>query len=342
MGDVTVTQQHTAVTVTVTAPARLHLGFVDPSATLGRRFGSLGLVIDGPHTQVQISAANVNDVLARTAAAALEIERSTAFVRQLQERSGRHQPLRLNLLQVLPAHAGLGSGTQLALAVGRAFARWHGLQVTSAQLAQWLGRGLRSGVGVAGFDQGGLLLDGGPGHSGGVAPLLARHTLPAAWRVLLVQDPHSKGLSGADEKLAIAGLPPLPQRCAADISHQVLMRILPGAADADFNAFAAGINQVQQVLGEHFAPAQAGSAYTSAAVARAIAAWPQAAAGQSSWGPTGFAIFPSSDAARQALQAARDAGRVDAGLHVSLVAPRASGATVNDSRDARDARDARD
>jgi beta-ribofuranosylaminobenzene 5'-phosphate synthase len=332
MDSATLMQQRT--TVTVTAPARLHLGFVDPSATLGRRFGSLGLVIDGPQTQVEVSAADVDEVLASHDAAASEIARTTAFVKQLQARTGRQQPLQLRLLQVLPAHAGLGSGTQLALAVGRAFARWHGLNVSSAQLALWLGRGLRSGVGVAGFDQGGLLLDGGPGTGAGgsVAPLLARQTLPAAWRVLLVQDARTRGLSGADEKLAIAHLPPLPQSAAADISHQILMRILPGAADADFDAFAAGINRVQQVLGEHFAPAQGGSAFTSAAVARAIAAWPHAAAGQSSWGPTGFAIFPSGQAAQLALQAARDAGAVDAGLHISLVAPRASGATLLDSR----------
>ncbi len=333
MDSVTLTEQRT--TVTVTAPARLHLGFVDPSATLGRRFGSLGLVIDGPQTQVEVSAADVEEVLANNDAAALEIARTTVFVKQLQARTGRQQPLQLRLLQVLPAHAGLGSGTQLALAVGRAFARWHGLNVSSAQLALWLGRGLRSGVGVAGFDLGGLLLDGGPGTTppgGSVAPLLARQTLPAAWRVLLVQDPHTRGLSGADEKLALARLPPLPQSAAADISHQMLMRILPGAADADFDAFAAGINRVQQVLGEHFAPAQGGSAFTSAAVARAVAAWPQAAAGQSSWGPTGFAIFPSSQAAQQALQAAREAGAVDAGLHVSLVAPRAHGAILHDTR----------
>lgn len=35
---------------TVRAPGRLHLGFLDPSATLGRAFGNLGLVIDGFET----------------------------------------------------------------------------------------------------------------------------------------------------------------------------------------------------------------------------------------------------------------------------------------------------
>ena len=43
-----------ATLVRVAAPGRLHLGFLDPSASLGRRFGSLGLVIDGPQTVLEL------------------------------------------------------------------------------------------------------------------------------------------------------------------------------------------------------------------------------------------------------------------------------------------------
>jgi beta-ribofuranosylaminobenzene 5'-phosphate synthase len=62
---------------------------------------------------------------------------------------------------------------------------------------------------------------------------------------------------------------------------------------------------VQQLLGDHFAPAQDGSAWTSAAVGRLMRWWgasagDAAAIGQSSWGPTGFAIVPSAQAARGA------------------------------------------
>jgi beta-ribofuranosylaminobenzene 5'-phosphate synthase len=321
--------------VTVSAPARLHLGFLDPGASLGRRFGSLGLVIEGPGTVLEISAAADDEIIAsgnsRDGGAA-EIDRAAGFLLQLRQRTGHHEALRLRLLQVLPAHAGFGSGTQLALAVGRAFARWFELDITTPQLAQWLGRGQRSGVGVAGFDRGGLLVDGGPAAQGGVAPVVAHVQLPPHWRVLLLQDPRAKGLSGREEKRAIAGLAPLPQSHAADICHQVLMRVLPGAAGADFAAFAAGINHVQQLLGEHFAPAQNGSAYTSAAVARAVRQWPQAAVGQSSWGPTGFAIFPSSEAAQQALRRAREAGQVDTALVITEVAARDRGAAVHDTR----------
>ncbi len=331
----------TDAVVSVDAPARLHLGFLDPSGSLGRRFGSIGLVIGGPATQVEIGAAKTDALLAATAAAQSELARAAEHLQRLREHTGLHQPLQLRLLQVLPPHAGLGSGTQLALAIGAAFARWHGLDVSAAALAAWLGRGVRSGVGIAGFDHGGLLVDGGPGADGRPAPLLSRVDLPRDWRVVLVQDARLQGLSGRDEKQALAALPPLPQAAAAEVCHQVLMRVLPGAALGEFAAFAVGVTQVQRILGEHFAPAQQGRAFTSAAVGRLVQ-WlggvdldgeaARAAIGQSSWGPTGFAVLPSQASAEALLLAARAAGVIDVALDVRIVAARNHGAVLRDSR----------
>jgi beta-ribofuranosylaminobenzene 5'-phosphate synthase len=323
-------------TVTLRAPGRLHLGFLDPSRSLGRPFGGLGLVINGFETEIELGAAPTGQVRAHGLAERAEAERAAGYLHQLQRRSGRHEPLRLTLVRVLPAHAGFGSGTQLALAIARAFAIWHGLDVSTPLLAQWLGRGMRSGIGIAGFDHGGLLVDGGPGADGAPAPLLSRIALPEAWRVLVVQDGAHQGLSGADERHAIAALSPLPQALAADICHQVLMRVLPGAACAEFAPFAAGVTRIQQVLGEYFAPAQGASAYTSAAVGRLIewvgASDQRAAIGQSSWGPTGFAIVPSQAQAEQVIGAARAANVVAPSLTLRIVSGRNTGASVVDGR----------
>jgi beta-ribofuranosylaminobenzene 5'-phosphate synthase len=349
--------------VRLRAPGRLHLGFLDPGASLGRRFGSLGLVIDGFETEIELSASSCNEVSAIGPAERAEAERAGAYLQLLQRHSGRHETLRLSLLRVLPAHAGFGSGTQLALAIGRAFAHWHRLDISTPALAQWLGRGARSGVGIAGFDHGGLLVDGGPSADGAPAPVLSRLPLPTAWRVLVVQDSACQGLSGADERNAMATLSPLPRALAADICHQVLMRVLPGAAGAEFAPFAAGINRIQQVLGGHFAAAQGGSAFTSPAVGRLLeciggtpqgrtgadddhlsgqgasqVAAPAAAIGQSSWGPTGFAILPSQAQAEAVVDAARAAMVVAPSLSLRIVSGRNSGASVIDHRAAPQAR----
>ncbi len=321
--------------LTLRAPGRLHLGFLDPAASLGRRFGSLGLVVGGFETVLELSACATDRVSAASPAADAEIERASAHLHKLRQHSGLHQALHLRLLQVLPAHAGFGSGTQLALAVGRAFAQWHGLNLPTASLATWLARGLRSGVGIAGFDQGGLLLDGGPGADGTPAPLLARVALPEAWRIVIVCDPGHRGLSGEQERQAIASLPSLPQAHAADICHQVLMRVLPGAACAEFKPFAAGISHIQRLLGAHFAPAQGGNAFTSPAVGTLVR-WmgdasggdSGAATGQSSWGPTGFVIVPSQAQAEALVYRARAAGMLNPALSLHIVAARNHGAVL--------------
>ena len=315
----------------VHAPGRLHLGFLDPSATLGRRFGSLGLVVEGFETIVDLRPARRDVSSATGPDESTELPRALAHLETLRGISGRRDPLDLHIAQVLPAHAGFGSGTQLALAVGHAFCRLHDLRYGSSELARLLGRGQRSGVGIAGFDRGGLLLDGGPRADGTPAPLISRLALPPQWRVLLVLDPRRRGLSGAGEKAALARLAPLPREAAAEVCHEVLMRVLPGAAAGEFDAFALGLSRMQAILGGHFAPAQDGSAFASAAVRRAIeavAAHTPAAIGQSSWGPTGFAVLPSSAAAEAALAAARAAGAVDAALAVHVVRSRDHGASI--------------
>ena len=317
--------------IRVAAPGRLHLGFVDPAGTLGRRFGSLGLVIDGFETEVELHPAEADGATAFDAACAAEVHRALQHLDTLRRESGLHGALQLHIKRVLPAHAGLGSGTQMALAVGTAFARLHGLAWTTPDIARFTGRGLRSGVGIAGFDQGGLLLDGGPGPQGQPAPLLARGHLPAAWRVLLVTDPRLRGLSGADERAALARLAPLPREAAAQISHELLMRVLPGAALSDFDSFAAGLGHVQQLLGAHFAPAQAAGAYASPAVARAMQHFHELghhALGQSSWGPTAFVFLPSAQAADYALAALHQRCDLDPALGLHIVRARDRGAVV--------------
>lgn len=322
------------VSIQVDAPARLHLGFLDPSATLGRRFASLGLVIEGMSTRLAVAGSTSNEVvLGEPAGGALpsSAERLARYLPLLQRATNLPQALRVTLHGAPPAHAGFGSGTQLALAIGRAFAHFHRLDLSSRQIASLLGRGERSGVGIAGFDRGGLLLDGGPGGDGEVAPLLARAAFPRDWRVLLVLDQQLDGLHGAAERTAMQGLAPFPRELAAELCHQVLMRVLPSAVEGVFKPFAEGVSTVQQLIGQHFAPAQGGSMYRSAAVGRLLE-WIRprycAGIGQSSWGPTGFAILPSAEAAETVIAAAQAAGMVPPQLRLQVVRGRNQGALV--------------
>ncbi|CAB3643382.1 beta-ribofuranosylaminobenzene 5'-phosphate synthase family protein [Paraburkholderia phenoliruptrix] len=316
-------------TVTVDAPARLHLGFLDPNASLGRAFGSVGLVIDGGGTRVEARLAERDSIGGALSDA--ERERVAICVERLHA-AYDPTPVAIEVRQTPRAHTGLGSGTQLSLAVGLAFARLLGHVATTSELASLLGRGARSGIGVLGFDSGGLLVDGGPSGDlhPNVPPLLARQPFPENWRVLLVSDTAREGLHGAEERRGLAALAPFPQRLAAHLCHLVLMKILPGAAERNIVPFAHGLTEMQQTIGEYFAPVQ-GGVFASPGVERAlraVAAERTAGIGQSSWGPTGFAILGSARDAEAALATAREATRGMPHIECTIASGRNRGATV--------------
>lgn len=319
---------HTAITID--APARLHLGFLDPNASLGRAFGSLGLVIDAQGTRLEARLAEREQI--EGAVTDAERERIALCLARLQAAYGP-ATVAIDVTHAPRAHTGLGSGTQLALAVGTAFVHLLGHPASSAELAGLLGRGARSGIGILGFEAGGLLLDGGPAgylHQG-VPPLLARQPFPDEWRVLLVSDHSREGLHGAEERRALASLAPFPQHLAAHLCHLVLMRILPGVAERDFAPFAQGLTDMQQTIGEYFASAQGGvfASPDVERVLRAVAAERAAGIGQTSWGPTGFAILASARDADSALATAREAARAMPHIECTVVAGRNSGAAIH-------------
>jgi len=310
--------------VRVVAPARLHLGFLDPTGGPGRRFLGLGLSLEAPVTAVRVEVADRDRIEGPEAA------RVGAVLARLRADRAL-PPVRIRVEAALPAHAGLGSGTQLALAVGTALLRLAGRPGPPRRLAARLGRGRRSGLGVAAFARGGFLLDGGKGADGAPPPLLARLPFPAGWRVVLLRDPAREGLSGAEEERAFRTLPPFPEPLAARLAHLALACVLPGVADADLRLFGRGLAEIQDRLGDWYAPFQAAGRWSSPVVARALAelrARGIAASGQSSWGPTGFAVVP----APEAEAVAADLARAFPELRVEVVRGRNRGARIETIR----------
>ena len=94
-------------------------------------------------------------------------------------------PARISVQSAPEEHVGLGVGTQLSLAVARAVLELAGLPDPGpAELARLTGRGARSGIGLHGFQHGGLIVDGGRKREGAVPPLLARASFPDDWQIL--------------------------------------------------------------------------------------------------------------------------------------------------------------
>src|SRR2546430_4373102 len=242
--------------VFVEAPARLHFGVLDLRGDLGRRFGGIGAAVPAPSLLLEARPAAELKAEGPDAARALE------FARRFARHHGLDLRLHFCLHRSIPTHAGLGSGTQLALAVARASAELSGLPTDVTALAHAVDRGRRSGVGTWTFAYGGFVLEGGRTPGGGsarrVAPLLARLPFPDTWRAVVAVPQGKPGLAGDDEAAAFARLPSPDARDVERVAHLVLMQLLPALAEADLAGFGAALGEIQRITGGWFAPAPRG------------------------------------------------------------------------------------
>ncbi|MGI9334207.1 MAG: hypothetical protein ACR2RL_13745, partial [Gammaproteobacteria bacterium] len=214
----------------------------------------------------------------------------------------------------------------------------HGLALDTRTVAVQLERGARSGIGVAAFEHGGFVVDGGSramdlDDGAGVPPLIARMAFPSRWRVLLVRDGARLGVHGDRERSAFETLERYSDDEAAYLCRLVMMRLLPGLAEHDLKSFGDAVSEVQRRVGDHFAPAQGGR-YASADVA-GVLQWlannGAAGIGQSSWGPTGFALCETESEARRLSRAAAKAAGGAQTIQISIHAARNTPGTIGSS-----------
>ncbi len=282
--------------VFVDAPARLHFGVLDLSGSLGRRFGGLGAAIPTPSLLVEVAPSRSG-----VAAEGPDAERAAEFARRFLDHHGLRDGARVVVHRPIPPHSGLGSGTQLGLAVARALAELHGISSEPTGLARAVSRGRRSAIGTWAFALGGFIVEGGrrPGDDG-VAPLIGRYEVPGGWRCVVAVPPGSPGLSGDAEAAAFAQLPPPPEREVERVAHLVLMQLLPALVQGDIGSFGAALSEVQRITGAWFAPQQGGvfAPGPGETLIRRLAEWGAAGVGQSSWGPAVYGLVEGEAAGR--------------------------------------------
>ena len=307
--------------VTIKVPARLHVGFLDIPRSGNDRFGSVGLPMQDIATVLTISRSAETQVHGDEQA---RIAQHAATLCNHLDIKANH---RISVQRAIPRHVGLGSGTQIALAVAAAIRTLHNLPLDTVNDAVLLGRGSRSGIGIAAFDEGGLIVDAGKGAGGAAPTVISRIAFPEAWRIILVFDASTQGIHGEAEIEAFRSLPPFPAETSASICRHVLMGIMPGLIEQDIASFGRAVEAIQAEIGSYFAPAQ-GGVFTSKHVEATIRRLAQAGAvgiGQSSWGPTGFAFAASQADATRIVDAI---GGRSPGTTIQIVAGRNAGADI--------------
>jgi beta-RFAP synthase len=309
--------------VVVKTNARLHMGFLDLNGSQGRRFGSLGLSLSAPNTMIELAKGKLafadNDV------SGYVLKSKQAILDYLNI----EDDVSIRVHEQIPRHSGLGSGTQMALAIGVGLCKLFNRDLSLQQIALIVSRGLRSGIGIGTFAQGGLVLDAGRNQHTQVPPIIARHDFPLDWPILLIFDRQHIGVHGQEEVQAFNSLPDSPLAETEKNVHQVLLKALPAVLERDLNVFGDAIAQLQAYTGDYFSPVQGGR-YASkqvTAVLNYLTEQGVHAVGQSSWGPTGFAVFEHRQAANQYLQELKQ--RFDgAGLDWLICSACNQGATV--------------
>ena len=229
--------------VSVQTSARLHLGFFDLNGSLGRRFGSFGLALDRPVTTLTIFRAP------ELTLGGPDADRVGAHIEALRSHLHLDAAYGVRVEQAVPAHAGLGSGTQLAFALAAGLRRLEGLPQDIAGDALLLQRGARSGIGAALFSRGGFVVDGGHGPRKSPA---ARCEPSAVPRRLADHSRHGQQTLQASTVLRNAR--PL-RRCrnfsaaaSADICHRLLMQALPALVERDLAQFGGAVSHIQATL----------------------------------------------------------------------------------------------
>jgi beta-ribofuranosylaminobenzene 5'-phosphate synthase len=283
--------------IRVIAPSRLHLGMFSFGQEHVRQFGGIGIMLDRPGTELSFRPATAFDIQGSLA------ERVKRFAEVWSGNTGQRLPnCSIQVVRAATQHAGLGTGTQLGLAVAAGLNAFSGAMAPPAnQLAALVGRGERSAVGTFGFLYGGMLIEAGKYPGENLSPLIARVELPTEWRFVLIQLPESAGLSGVAEKAAFERLSAVSARRTDELCRLALLDLLPAARQEDFAAFSEALYQFGHTAGLCFAELQAG-AYATENVAQLVAALRDrghAGVGQSSWGPTVFVLTADEPAAEE-------------------------------------------
>jgi len=236
--------------IKVVSPSRLHLTLIDLNAEIGRVDGGAGITLESPGLELSATEADSVEVFGDSFLASKMRKAAEALL-------PAGKGIRIHIEEYLPDHVGLGSGTQAALSAAAAVNNIYGLGKSVRELAVAVGRGGTSGIGVAAFESGGFILDGGhkfkdkrafsPSAASHVppGPVLFRRDFPD-WPIVLVI-PDAKGAYDAKEVDLFKKFCPIPLVEVQEISHVILMQMLPALIEEDLESFGKAINHFQTV-----------------------------------------------------------------------------------------------
>ncbi len=279
-------------TLTINSPARLHIGFLDLHSRSSREFGSIGLTINNFFYKIKIERSKKSKVICQNLITKCKV---IEIIRSIKKKYSVGN-FTITILNEIPLHNGLGSGTQLALSIGYLISKCFELKLSTDKLALILKRGRRSGVGIESFKKGGFNVDVGKIRNSKSAPLnLFNIKWPKNWSILLLLDSNITGIHGEKEIKEFKELEVSDTKISDLNCKSLLMNIIPGIIESNFKEFSFGLRNIQDNMSEIFYgnPKKFASKNLEKIFSN-IEKKGVLSFGQSSWGPTGFIFFESS------------------------------------------------
>ncbi len=248
--------------VVIQTPSRIHMALTDLSGSSGRVDGGIGIALDEP--SIVVEAERSRDLIVVGNNADVDRVRNAAqAVLSSYGLGGVGIGARISIRGDYKAHVGLGSGTQLAIAAGRAVCALYDRPASASEIAVIVNRGGTSGIGTAAFDLGGFIVDGGhsfgPGKdkadfrpssaSCGVRPpqVIARHDFPRDWRIILAIPNLPKGAHGQRELDVFKDYCPVPLADVHELCYQILVKMTPALVECNLDDFGQAVNRVQEL-----------------------------------------------------------------------------------------------
>ena len=240
--------------VIVQTPSRIHITLTDLAGDLGRVDGGVGIALEEPSILVEAERGEALTVRGEGA------DRARAAALGAMESFGLGGA-DIRIRSFYQQHVGLGGGTQLAMAVAKALCELYGRSPPAREIAKAVERGGTSGIGVAAFEGGGFIVDGGhsfgPGRekvdyrpssaSPGVAPppVIMRAEVPRDWRFILAIPNLPKGAHGRHEADVFGAFCPVPKEEVAELCREILVGMMPAVMTAEIESFGAAVNRIQ-------------------------------------------------------------------------------------------------
>ncbi|HSD56700.1 MAG TPA: beta-ribofuranosylaminobenzene 5'-phosphate synthase [Methanotrichaceae archaeon] len=322
--------------VVVETPSRIHITLTDLTGSCGRVDGGVGITLDEPNIVLEAERSEDLTVIGENA------DRARAAAQAVREHFGLGGA-RLSIRGGYRMHVGLGGGTQLGIAAGKAISELYNRSATAREIAGIINRGGTSGIGTAAFEVGGFIIDGGhsfgPGKekmdfrpssaSEGIRPphAIAHHDFPVDWKILLAIPDIPKGAHGQKEVDIFREYCPVPLADVHELCYQILVKMMPSLVEANLDEFGSAVNRVQElgfkkieVMLQHPLVRRLMEQMREAGAA---------CAGLSSFGPTVYAI---TDTQTRDIEAAAFEAMQDVGGDVLITRSRNEGARVRTTR----------